>query len=187
MTAAASPRNTQDGELAAWTHMWMASAALTLELLQSSWNDEEPASSIGRRDALSIVVIDAVRNAYRGAMAVLPNDAAAVTAFETSQPQLVRIRDFFEHFDEYVKGRGKVQKKAQTPCDSVIGMGWKRSASSGEGDHTMVFAVREGTTHAEYEVDAAAAVRAVQPLVRAVMQEAGLLDARHLAACPYCR
>lgn len=187
MTAATSPRYTQDGELAAWTHMWMVSAVLTLGLLQDSWNDEEPASSIGRRDALSIVVIDAVRNAYRGAKAALPNNAAVVTAFETSQPQLVRMRDFFEHFDEYVMGRGKVQKGAQTPRDSVIGMEWKRSASTGEGDHTMVFAVREGTTHAEYEVDAAAAVRAVQPLVRSVMQQASLLDSRHLAACPYCR
>lgn len=180
MTAAASPRYTQDGELAAWTHMWLVSGALTLELLQNSWDDEQPASSIGRRDALSIVVIDAVRNAYRGAKASLPSNAAAVTAFERSQPQLVRMRDFFEHFDAYIKGRGNVQKEAQTPRDSVIGMEWKRSASSGEGHHTMVFAVREGTTHAEYEVDAAAAVRAV-------MQEVGLLDSRHLAACPYCR
>ncbi|WP_225755449.1 hypothetical protein [Actinotalea sp. Marseille-Q4924] len=187
MIATPALRDTPGGELAAWTHMWMVAASLTLEHLEDSWVDAEPASSIGGRDALSLVVIDAVRNVYRGAKATLPRDSPALARFDGAHPQLVRIRDFFEHFDEYVAGRGRIQQKAGTPADEGIGMQWKRSASGGPSGHTMVIAVREGGERAEYEVNATLAVKAAQMLARAVLEHAGLLDARHVGACRYCR
>src|ERR1035437_4044722 len=41
-------------EIARWTHAWMCAAAMTHEQLESTWDDESPASSIGARDALSL-------------------------------------------------------------------------------------------------------------------------------------
>lgn len=179
-------RHTPAGELAAWTHMWMVAATQTLGHLEDSWDDDEPLSSIGARDALCLVVIDAVRNVYRGARAALPHDAEALARFEEALPQLVRIRDFFEHFDEYVAGRGRVQRDADTLPDHRVGMELRRSASDGAGGHSMTFAVREGEEHAKYEVSPRAAVRAAQRLARDVLEHTGLLDERHLAACQAC-
>jgi hypothetical protein len=59
----------------------MCAAALTLEHLETRWDEESLATSIGERDALSLVIVTAIRNTYRGGCVVLGDYSEPVQAF----------------------------------------------------------------------------------------------------------
>jgi hypothetical protein len=46
-----------------WT-TWAAAAVLTLAQMDAVWDDADSAGSVGARDALALVLVDAVRNTY---------------------------------------------------------------------------------------------------------------------------
>jgi len=57
-------------------------------------------------DALSLVVIDAINNTYRGARAVVGPIAPSIVRFEKAVPDIRNLRNRLEHFDAYLRGRG---------------------------------------------------------------------------------
>lgn len=129
-------------ELARWTHMWFAAAHATLENLEGHWDDTSPATSIGRRDVLCLVLVDAVQNVYRGARAVLPKKSEAIKAFQDDVPGIQDLRNRFEHFDEYVRGQGNAQRGAgisNTVTMSVV------ASTGGIDGHSIMIEVAEGS------------------------------------------
>lgn len=175
-------------EVARWTHVWMCAAARTYKHLESIWDDESPGSSIGARDALSLVVIDAVRNTYRGATAVLGDDSDAVRVFEERQPDLKVVRDRFEHFEDYLRGAGHAQKtgKSMMVLDDLIGLAISSSSGGGPGGHSIEVTVREQNGEKTYSIETGAAVDAARTLARVVLTEVGLYDDQHADRCLYC-
>ena len=175
-------------EIARWTHVWMCAAVRTHEYLESIWDDENPGSSVGARDALSLVVVDAVRNTYRGAAAAIGQDSDAVRAFEECQPDLKVVRDRFEHFEEYLRGSGNAQTTGRITLalDDRIGLEIRSSSGGGQGGHSIEVVVRERDGEKSYLIETRAAVNAARVLARAVLGEVGLYDDRHAAQCLCC-
>jgi hypothetical protein len=176
-------------EIARWTHAWMCAAAMTHEQLESTWDDESPASSIGARDALSLVVIDAVRNTYRGAAAALGPDSDPVRTFEERQPDLKVVRDRFEHFEDYLRGTGRAQKsgKELLALDDLFGLEIRSSSGGGPGGHSIKVAVRERDGEKTYVIQTGAAVDAARVLAPAVLAQVGLYDEQHAERCVFCK
>lgn len=176
-------------ELARWTHAWAAAAVLTLAQMDAVWDDADPADSVGARDALALVLVDAVRNTYRGALNVLGQRDAAVAAFDTAVPDLKDLRDRFEHFDAYLGGTGHTQAERRgPPLDAGGATRLSISASSGGGPegHTIRVDVAERNGEQSYRLESRTAVRSAQRLARATIERAGLDDDRHAARCQHC-
>ncbi|MFI1195323.1 hypothetical protein ACH4T9_18960 [Micromonospora sp. NPDC020750] len=180
---------THKDEVARWTHMWAAAAVHLSQQLESIWDDEMIATSIGTRDALSLVLVDAIRNVQRGAEKVCGKGSAAVSTFVASQPTLKELRDRFEHFDAYVVGDGHAQRgKGQPPLILDVPSGIEVSASQGGGDgsHIIVVKVSEKFGPREYLFSSRAATDAARVLARETVRAAGLLDERHKKKCKTC-
>ncbi|MEU5941840.1 hypothetical protein ABZ807_22250 [Micromonospora sp. NPDC047548] len=182
---------TQTVEVARWTHMWAAAAAHICQQLESTWDDEAVGASIGARDALSLVLVDAIRNVHRGAEKVCGADSKAVRAFVTAQPALKDLRDRFEHFDAYVVGDGYAQRsKGQPPLIMDATSGIEISASHGGGDddgHIVVVKVAEKAGPKEYLFASRAATDAARVLAWETVRAAGLADERHAKECKTCQ
>ena len=71
---------------------------------------------------------DALRNVLRGAERVLGKGHPAVRTFNATVPDLVHIRNIYEHFDAYVEGHGHRQR------DKTIGPDDWRPMHSKVGD-----------------------------------------------------
>ena len=161
----------------------------SIEGLASRFEDR-PVSTIGRMEALSLLLVDAVRNAYRGASAVLGASAEPVRNFETRVPNIKDLRDRFEHFDAYLRGVGHAQTggrgKPALELGGQTGLAVAHSNGGGPGGHTITVEVYEaGGKATVYTLATRAAVEAAQLLTRAVVEAAGLDDARH-ADCTTC-
>lgn len=166
----------------------MCAAADTSAHLESIWDDERPASSIGARDSLSLLVVDAVRNTYRGAAAALGADSDPVRAFERSQPELKAVRDRFEHFEEYLRGTGNAQrtKGAGLTLDEAAALEIRSSSGGGAGGHTIEVAVRERKGEKVYRIETGLAVEAARILACSVLTQLELYDDRHAEHCRHC-
>ena len=173
--------------IARWTHMWGSAASLTLEQMDASWDEDDPVGSIGRRDVLSLVLLDAVRNTYRGAKAVLGSDHPQVLIFEEI-PDVKDLRDRFEHFDEYLRGAGRAQRNEahQTAFGAGDALTIVSSEGGGSGGHTIRVRVRESAGDKLYVLQTRTAVRGAGELARAAIDQVGLLDERHLMKCKSC-
>jgi hypothetical protein len=135
-----------------------------------------------------VVVIDAVRNTYRGAAAALGRNSDAVRAFEERQPDLSVVRDRFEHFEDYLRGRGNGQREGSTmlALEGHVGLEIRSSSGGGPGGHSIEVAVRELDGAKTYFIETRAAVTAACVLARAVLENVGLYDDRHAERCLYC-
>lgn len=178
-------------ELARWTHLWLAAAVSTLEHLESIWDEEDPVRSLGRRDALSLVVIDAVRNVYRGGLAVLGPEDSNILAFEERAGGMKDLRDRLEHFDSYLEGRGFAQTggygRPPLALDGAIGLRLVMSAGGGPGGHTITVAVVEAHgNEEEFVFESRSVVDAARRLGGACLEAAGLMDERHRERCSTC-
>jgi hypothetical protein len=183
---------------ARWAHLWMCAAAHTLEQLEATWDDSSPASSIGARDSLSLVLTDASSNVLRGAEKVFGRDHAVIKRFTDKEGPLAELRDLrnrLEHFDDYLNGTGKAQNKSQDlSSGDVVGMCLHMSASGiGNNGHTVQIKVLEKEPEDStklvpklYELKTRRVVEAVIALARATLDHVELLDAKHLAACRFC-
>jgi len=92
----------QRANLATWVFLWDQAVQRQAErILSAEFNDAQV-------DVM--LFADALRNVLRGAETVLGKEHEAIMAFKGNVPNAVNVRDMFEHFDEYVQGKGKMQK-----------------------------------------------------------------------------
>lgn len=170
-------------DIAIWTHMWAGAASRALEAIDKRWDPEDPVGTIGGRDVLALMLIDALRNVYRGASAVLGRKSEDIRLFEREVPKLKEVRDTLEHFDSYLKGEGHRQEN----CAPV---GVPRVSLSSEGSlggHALVLSVAtDGVEQEEFRVESKAAVQAGRKLTLSVMTRLGLDDERHRERCLEC-
>lgn len=167
----------------------MCAAAMTLQSVEATWDNESPAASLGVRDALALVLVDAVRNTYRGAAAVLGSHHSAIRTFELAVPGLKDLRDSLEHFDVYLRGTGRRQPQLGAPNDRVgraARMEFVDSAGGGSRGHTARVAVREKTGMQTYLFATGTAVNAARMLARTTLEHTGLYSQSHVAACRHC-
>jgi hypothetical protein len=181
-------------DIATWTHLWAAAATYTCKGLEKVWDNEAPAASVGMRDALSMALVEAIRNVYRGAVVVCGSESEAVRAFEARFPRLKKLRDRLEHFDEYVTGKGRAQAPRQkskacdeSGSDSAGPKGIDIAASEGGGPdgHVVVVEVIERSGPVIYRFASRAATDAARALAWGTVVAAGLDDERH-KACLVC-
>lgn len=176
--------------------MWAVAASQTYKIIESISMPESPANEIGRRDAMTLVLVDAVRNVVRGAELALGTQSEVVRRFGEEQPTLKTLRDRFEHYEDYVTGAGDAQRKGRRRSGDPLELadeGMWISASSGgglEGHVVCVVVIERDDTDQPSKVVYTAPTRtvavAVRRLARDVMEAAGMLDERHLESCDIC-
>lgn len=185
-----------DRRLVRWAHMWAAAASATYETIESISMPESPASEIGRRDAMTMVLVDAVRNVVRGAELAVGRESEIVRRFSKEHPTLKDLRDRFEHYEDYVRGTGKVQRSGRTykgdPLELEEAGVWISTSSGGGPDGHLVSVVvierDENDVAAEvvYEAPSRTIAVAVRRLARDLVEAASMLDEHHLARCEIC-
>lgn len=176
--------------------MWAAAASETFGTIESISMPESPATEIGRRDAMTMVLVDAVRNVVRGAELAVGKDSEIIQRFGEDHPTLKDLRDRFEHYEDYVRGTGNAQRTRRRPKGDALELehdGIRISASSGGGPegHLVTVVVIERDMNDEvievvYEAQSKAIAVAARRLVRDLVAAAGMLDKQHLDACEIC-
>jgi len=168
----------------------MCAAALTLEQMEASWDSDNPATSIGERDALSLMLLSAVRNTYRGAYVVLGSGSEAIKTFERRLPDIKTLRDRVEHFEDYVRGAGWAQTRGggSQVNEDGDGVGFEivSSTGGGAGGHSLHLRVREGSSVRNFTLDTRPAVGAARAIARTTISVAGLSSDEHDRRCRHC-
>lgn len=182
--------------LARWAHAWAAAASQTYEVIETISIPESPASELGRRDAMTMVLIDAARNVVRGAEQSAGADSEIVRRFNEEHPTLKTLRDRFEHYEDYVRGTGDAQRTGRKRKGDPLELddaGIEIAASEGGGaqGHLVRISVVERDaddkpTKIVYEAPTRQIAIAVRRLARDLVAEMDLLDERHLSACEIC-
>ena len=154
------------------------------------------ASELGRRDAMTMVLVDAVRNVVRGAEQAVGRDNDLVTRFNRRHPTIKTLRDRFEHYEDYVRGTGDAQrtgKRRRGQPLTLDGAGIEVGASEGGGPEGHLIRIEVVERDADdqptvivYEAPTRQITIAVRQLARDLLAEVGLLDERHLSACEIC-
>lgn len=157
---------------------------------------DSPASELGRRDAMTMVLVDAVQNVVRGAEKLLGRDSAAVRRFNEEHPNLKQLRDRFEHYEDYVRGTGFDQREGKKMRGTPLTLettGLRVTASEGggpEGHIVHLVAIERGPDGDPVEVSYEAPSRdiavAVRTLARDLLEEASMLDEDHTSRCAMC-
>ncbi|WP_431860754.1 hypothetical protein [Micrococcus terreus] len=183
-------------DLVRWAHMWATAASQTYETIESISIPESPATEIGRRDAMTMVLVDAVRNVIKGAELALGQESEVVQRFSEEHPDLKNLRDRFEHYEDYVRGAGIAQREGRKRNGKPLELdtaGIDISASSGGGreGHLVSIVVIERDsnnqpTEVTYEAPSRTIAAAIRRLARDLVDAAGMLDERHLDRCEIC-
>ncbi len=176
--------------------MWAAAASETYETIESISMPESPATEIGRRDAMTLVLVDAVRNVLRGAELATGANSEIVQRFSEEHATLKDLRDRFEHYEDYVRGTGDAQRTGRRRKGEPLGLeaeGIRISASSGGGPEGHVVCVvvverdnEDMATEVVYEAPTRTITVAVRSLARDLVDAAGMLDEHHLERCEIC-
>ena len=182
--------------LARWAHIWAAAASQTFETIESISIPESPATELGRRDAMTMVLVDAVRNVVRGAEQAVGTDSDLVQRFNEEHPTLKTLRDRFEHYEDYVRGTGNAQRTGRRRKGEPLSLnraGIEVTASEGGGTeghlvHISVVVRDEDDQPTEilYEAPTRQMVIAVRRVARDLVVATGVLDDIHLARCEIC-
>ncbi|GHH70324.1 hypothetical protein [Promicromonospora soli] len=185
-----------DRRLVRWAHMWAAAASATYETIESISMPESPATEIGRRDAMTMVLVDAVRNVVRGAELAVGRESEIVRRFSEEHPALKDLRDRFEHYEDYVRGTGNAQRSGRTYKGDPLDLeeeGIRISASSGGGPEGHLVSVvvierdeNDKAAEVVYEAPSRTIAVAVRRLARDLVNAASMLDERHLERCEIC-
>lgn len=185
-----------DRRLVRWAHMWAAAASEIYETIESISIPESPATGIGRRDAMTMVLVDAVRNVVRGVELALGKESDVVQRFSEEHPTLKNLRDRFEHFEDYVRGTGDAQRVGRRRKGEPLELereGIRISSSSGGGPEGHLVSVvvierdeNDNATEVVYEAPSRMIAMAVRRLARDLVDAAGMLDERHLETCEIC-
>lgn len=176
--------------------MWAAAASQTYGMIELISMPESPVTEIGRRDAMTMVLVDAARNVVRGAELAIGTHSEIVVRFGEEHPTLKTLRDRFEHYEDYVRGAGIAQRKGKRRGGEPLELaeeGMWISASSGGGPEGHVVCVvvieRDDSdlpTRVVYEAPTRTVAVAVRRLARDLFEAAGILDERHLERCEIC-
>jgi hypothetical protein len=185
-----------DRRLVAWAHFWAAAASQTYETIESISKPDDPVGEIGRRDAMTLVLVDAARNVMRGAELAFGTDSPIVQEFIEQQPTLKALRDRFEHYEDYVVGKGDAQRAGRRRSGEALDLeeeGIRISASSGGGPEGHIVSVvvierdsEDRAAEVTYEVPTRTIAVAVRCLARSLIKAAGLLNSPHLDRCELC-
>lgn len=97
------------GNWATWTFLWDQAVQRQADRILGA-NLEDAQVDV-------MLFADALRNVLRGGVRVLGKDHPAVKAFSAAVPDLVHIRNIYEHFDEYVEGKGRRQQSKKLGPD----------------------------------------------------------------------
>lgn len=176
--------------------MWAAAASETQVAIENISMPESPATEIGRRDAMTMVLVDAVRNVLRGAELAVGKDSEMVQRFSDDHPMLKDLRDRFEHYEDYVRGCGLAQRTGRRWNGDPLDLkedGIRISASSGggpEGHLVRVVVIERGknddATEVLYEAPSSTIAGAARGLARDLVGAAGMLEEHHFEACEIC-
>ena len=109
-----------DRRLVRWAHVWAAAASETFGTIESISMPEFPATEIGRRDAMTMVLVDAVRNVVCGAELAVGKDSKIVQRFDEDHPMLKDLRDRFEHYEDYVRGTVYAQRARKRASGAAL-------------------------------------------------------------------
>lgn len=172
--------------------MWALAASEVLEAMERPREDDV---MHGRRDALTLALVDAAHNVIRGAERLLTSEHELLRQFKQDHPELTQIRDRFEHFDEYVRGVGRHQdregKRGLASGLTSAGLDFLSASGGGPEGHVVTVKVFE---HKEsqlvprtYSVPTRTLTVAVRQLARGALDAAGLIDHQHLERCEMCR
>lgn len=173
-------------QIAIWAHLWASAAKQIEEQMTLIPRCEQ--FSVSSMDALTLAVVDAVHNTYRGACVVLGDEHPDVLAFEKAVPDIKKLRNRLEHFDAYLRGDGFAQKrnKKSPPLEfGVTGGVAIPMSSGGPGGHIITVTVQEIGGEKTYIMAARPTVRAARQLARSVFTAVGFDDQRH-AECATC-
>lgn len=161
-------------------HVWMGAAAM----LQADAIPNQTDVLSGKRDLSALLLVQAARNAYRGAVSLLGAGSSAVQAFNRAQPEMRDLRDRLEHFDAYVVGDGFAQKAASVALGDRAGL--VHSMSSGSGDsHSLTIESYEGSA-SESRIFTITTEVLVEDLRQLVASAMDTVHARHDLPCPVC-
>lgn len=194
MTTEATPNAVQD--MVSWAHAWATAASQIYETIESISIPESPATEAGRRDAMTMVLVDAVRNVARGAISSFGQGSGLVQRFNETHPQLKNLRDRFEHYEDYIRGTGIAQREGRKhrgkPLElDVAGIEIVASSGGGPEGHMVCINVTERNGNGEpttvtYEAPSKTITVAARQLARDLVDEAGMLDENHLNRCEIC-
>ncbi|GAA2040663.1 hypothetical protein GCM10009740_37010 [Terrabacter terrae] len=99
-------------ELRSWTHMWFGAAVRQLE--RATW------TGVGSAAPETFLYVDCMRNAYRGAERLLGSDHPEVVRFMDAVPHVKDLRDMLQHFEEYIDGKGRLQRSGAVDVEWPI-------------------------------------------------------------------
>lgn len=109
-------RRDEDDErrrLGYWCHRWFVAAYWQAHRALDRWENVAATESPEDTEIELLLFVDALNNVRRSAAAVLGETASAVSDFDSKVPGLVALRNQIEHHDEYLQGKGRLQKKAK--------------------------------------------------------------------------
>lgn len=184
-------------EIAKWAHTWAAAATEIYVSIERLSMPEEPATEIGRRDSLTMALVDTVRNVMRGAEEALGRDAALVEEFKAKHPMLINLRNLFEHYEEYLQGTGTMQRAGHKRMGEPLALGapgiriTMSSGGTGLGhDVTLEVTERDKAAGAEILVTYSATTReltiAARTLARDLLAAVSWQSDKHLDTCGIC-
>ncbi|MGH3856306.1 MAG: hypothetical protein ACRDR6_23010 [Pseudonocardiaceae bacterium] len=124
-------------------------------------------SGMDRRmiDARQFVLV--LRLFYRacrevGKLANSPKAVVGISRFDSAVPAAVHIRDVTEHFEDYIRGIGRLGKGIRMPCHSY---------TSGTSTHILLVPeFSEGILVKTYTLDVAVAARAARELALVIIE-----------------
>lgn len=183
-------------DLVRWAHAWAAAASQTYETIESLSIPGSPATEIGRRDAMTMVLVDAVRNVVKGAELTLGQESEVIRRFNDEHSGLKNLRDRFEHYEDYVMGTGIAQREGKTRKGKPLelnraGIDISMSSGGGPEGHLVSIVVIERDsndrpTEVTYEAPSRTFAIAARRLARDLLEAAEMLDERHLDGCEIC-
>lgn len=184
----------QDGDknIARWAHAWAAAASQTYVTIESISIPESPATEAGRRDAMTMVLVDAVRNIVKGAETCLGPSNELVRRFNEEHPDLKDLRDRFEHYEDYLRGTGFAQRERRRGLElDTAGIDIPESSGGGPEGHLVSITVTERGSDGEtkkvtYKAPSKTITVAARRLARDLLDAAGMLDKKHFARCEIC-
>lgn len=95
-------------ELEGWMLAWMEAAQLQMQRVRPSSGGTFADAQV---DGMLFVV--ALDSAEVAAIAILGKDHPAIAEFRAALPYLDEMRDILLHFDDYVRGQGRLQKSGR--------------------------------------------------------------------------
>jgi hypothetical protein len=145
---------------------------------------------------MTLVLVDAARNVLRGSEALLGPECAAARRFVSEHPVLKTVRDYLEHYDDYVRGSGRNQREGGKwggkPLSlEAAGLDMPSSRGGGREGHVVQVTVTERAADGRamevtHDVPTRTVAVATRVLARDTLGELGLLDRRHLDRCEMC-